>query len=700
MKIVSVDDLPLDGKVIQVLRNRGIVSLNPVQSEAIEKGLLEGKRMLLTSPTGSGKTLIAELGMISHLLKGGKRAVYVTPLRALTAEKYSTFGDWETLGIKVGVTSGDYDAEDAFLSKYDLVVTTYEKLDSLWRHGPEWLLETDYFVLDELHYMNDGKRGPIVESVAVRAKRRKILALSATVSNGEAIAKWLNAELVNTNWRPVPLREGILINDRKITLSFSDGTTLTLKGSDGILSYTEKVVEEGGQVLIFRSSRKMAETTAKKVASLNLKLRRGEVDSLASRLEEVEDAGSEEKNTLLELIKKGVAFHHAGLSKGLRDLIEEGFRKRIIKVITATPTLAAGVNLPARSVIIGDIHRFNRRILGFQEEISVMEYKQMSGRAGRPGYDSEGEAVIVVRNRREAERIARKYIFSPPEPLESKLGNESAFYSFLLGLFAEKGSSEERVRNLVYEAFLDRNVTESYLEQGFSWLKENEFLTNDYKLTVFGRRVADIYINPFSAKIIKDVLTSSQSEDCDIPYLHMLAMTPDGPIANVSKQEEDDLVYVSPCPTFMEEPDDEDELYEYLSALKIALIVHDWVEETEEDAILSKYNIGSGDLRSIVETMDWLTYSGYQVAKALKLESHAEILHKLNRRVYDGVKEELLDLIRVPGIGRRRGRLLYQNGLTKPEDLLMNQEKVKSILGEKLGEKVVKEAARVVGGVL
>ncbi|MEM3680621.1 MAG: helix-hairpin-helix domain-containing protein, partial [Metallosphaera sp.] len=116
--------------------------------------------------------------------------------------------------------------------------------------------------------------------------------------------------------------------------------------------------------------------------------------------------------------------------------------------------------------------------------------------------------------------------------------------------------------------------------------------------------------------------------------------------------------------------------------------------------ILSKYNIGSGDLRSIVETMDWLTYSGYQVAKALKLESHAEILHKLNRRVYDGVKEELLDLIRVPGIGRKRGRLLYQNGLTKPEDLLMNQEKVKSILGEKLGEKVVKEAARVVGGVL
>ncbi|BBL47484.1 ATP-dependent DNA helicase Hel308 [Metallosphaera sedula] len=700
MKIISVEDLPMDAKVKEVLKRRGIVTLNPVQSEAVEKGLLEGRRLLLTSPTGSGKTLIAELGMISHLLRGGKRAIYVTPLRALTSEKYVTFKDWEILGYKVGMTSGDYDTDDAFLSRYDIVVTTYEKLDSLWRHNPSWLKESDYFILDEFHYLNDGKRGPVVESVAVRSKRRNLLGLSATVSNADAIAEWLNATPVKTNWRPVPLKEGILVNDRKIVLTYTDGVSIQLKGNDGILAYTKKIVEEGGQVLVFRNSRKMAETTARKIAELNFPLKKKEVEDLVSRLREVEDAGSEERNTLAELVSRGVAFHHAGLSKGLRDLIEEGFRRRVIKVITATPTLAAGVNLPARAVVVGDIYRFNRKILGFQEEISVMEYKQMSGRAGRPGYDSEGEAVIVVRNRKDSERIAKKYILSPPEPLESRLGNESAFYSFLLGLASEDGANEEFVRTMAQETFLDHELVKSYLETGLNWLRENGFFSDGVKLTKFGRRVADLYINPFTAKLIKDTLSMSEAENCDIPYLHMLALTPDGPIANVSKPEEDDLLEWAPCPPFTDVPDDEDEAFQYFSALKIALIVHDWIEEVDEDAILSKYGIGSGDLRSIVETMEWLTYSGYQVSKALEWESHAEIMFMLNRRVSDGVKEDLLDLVRVPGIGRKRGRLLYQNGLTKPEDLVMNPEKVKALLGEKVGEKVVKDAARVIGGVL
>ncbi len=402
---------------------------------------------------------------------------------------------------------------------------------------------------------------------------------------------------------------------------------------------------------------------------------------------------------MIELLRKGVAFHHAGLSKGLRDVIEDGFRRRLIKVITATPTLAAGVNLPARAVVVGDIYRFNRKILGYQEEISVMEYKQMSGRAGRPGFDSEGEAVIVVRNKRDAERVAKKYILSPPEPLESKLGNESAFYSFLLGL-ASEDATEESVRSMTNEVFLDKEIVKTYVENGILWLRENGFFGEGVKLTKFGRKVADLYINPFTAKTIKDVLSMSGPENCDIPYLHMLALTPDGPLASIGKAEEEDLLDSSPCATFMEVPDEEEEAYQYFSALKIALVVHDWIEEVEEDAILSKYGLGSGDLRSIVETMDWLTYSGYQVSLALDWESHAEIMLKLNKRVSDGVKEELLDLVRVPGVGRKRGRLLYENGLRKPEDLIMDPGKVKSLLGDKIGERIVKEAARIIGGVL
>ncbi|MEM3515887.1 MAG: DEAD/DEAH box helicase, partial [Saccharolobus sp.] len=133
---ISVEQLELPSNVIEILKNRGISKLNPPQTEAIKKGLLDGKRLLLASPTGSGKTLIAELGIISFLLKHGGKAVYVTPLRALTNEKYSVFKEWEKIGFKVAMTSGDYDTEDIWLKDYDIIVTTYEKLDSLWRHRP------------------------------------------------------------------------------------------------------------------------------------------------------------------------------------------------------------------------------------------------------------------------------------------------------------------------------------------------------------------------------------------------------------------------------------------------------------------------------------------------------------------------------------------------------------------------------------
>jgi helicase len=174
MEFESVDTLPVDKRIKEILIARGIKYLNPVQTEAIRKGLLDGKNLLLASPTGSGKTLIAELGIINYLISNpSSKAVYVTPLRALTNEKFLIFKTWESIGFKVAMTSGDYDSDDEFLEDYDIIITTYEKLDSLWRHRPSWLNKVSYFVLDELHYINDGDRGPIVESVAVRLKGEK-----------------------------------------------------------------------------------------------------------------------------------------------------------------------------------------------------------------------------------------------------------------------------------------------------------------------------------------------------------------------------------------------------------------------------------------------------------------------------------------------------------------------------------------------
>jgi Superfamily II helicase len=702
MEFTPIDKLNLDERIIKILKKKGIEKLNPVQTDAVNSGLLEGKRLLVTSPTGSGKTLIAELGIISHLLSNGGKAVYITPLKALTAEKYNELKDWQELGFKVGMTSGDYDSDDAWLKNYDIIVSTYEKIDSLWRHNPSWLSEVDYFVLDEFHYLNDEERGPVVESVAIRAKRKNLLALSATISNYEKIANWLNAIPVTTNWRPVPLREGVIVEGKKSYQVIFPDETIEIKGNDPIIAYTLYVLEHGGQVLVFRNSRKMAESTAKKISSSMglLSLPDKELLKVGEEIKNVEDAGSDEKEELYELVVRGVAFHHAGLSKGLREIIERAFRERKIKVIVATPTLAAGVNLPARAVIIGDFHRFNRKILGYQEEIPIMEYKQMAGRAGRPGFDKEGEAVIVVRNKKEAEKVFKKYILSPPEPIESRLGNESAFYSFLLGIISsEKKISEDDLEDYAMDTLLDKDVAEKYVKRGITWLRDNEFIAGDDELvlTKFGKRVADLYINPFTAKVFKDYLTKSD-KSCNIAYLHLVAYSPDGPTVSVTRSELEELVDEAPCPLFIEEPEDEDEFYNYVSALKVAMIINDWIEEVDEDVILGRYGIGSGDLRSIIDTMDWLTYSGYNVAKVLDLKEHYDVLYTLNLRVKDGVKEELLDLVKIQGVGRKRARILYNHGIKKPEDVVMNVDKVKSLLGQKIGEKIAKEAARLIAG--
>ena len=700
MEWLDLDSTPLPHQVKEVLKKRGIKALNPAQVAALENGLLEGKNMLITSPTASGKTLIAEIGIVNHLLSHGGKAVYVTPLRALTSEKAREFKVWEDIGLRVGQTSGDYDTDDAYLEDFDIIVTTYEKLDSLWRHRAKWLNEVSYIVLDELHYMNDGDRGSVIETVAIRAKRKgTVLALSATVGNSEEIAKWLNAKLVNVSWRPVPLKEGVLYKaGREIVIEYKDGETKKIRGEDPIISYSLDVIYKGGQVLIFRSSRKNAETIAKKLAERMafVKLDKQALEDYARKIMDAESGGTAEKEALATLVRHGLAYHHAGLSRELREIVEDAFRNRVLKAIAATPTLAAGVNLPAKTVIIADITRFNRKVIGYREEISVTEYKQMAGRAGRPGYDVEGEAIVYVRDPEELEYVKTRFWKSDIEPITSKLGSESAFYSFILSALSSEGSmSREELLKFAKESLLPDVLVKKYLNEGLEWLGEKGFIENiegKVRLTKLGARVADLYINPITANVLREALENAE-EDCDVAYFHAMAYSPDGPTVQVTKGEAESLLDDLDCDLYLSEPYDELEYENYLSALKVAFIVRDWIEEKDEDYILDKYGIGSGDLRTIIDTMDWLTYSTYHLAKVLELKERYNYLEKLHMRVKEGVKEELIQLVQVSGIGRKRARLLYDAGIKKPEDIVMNPQKVKSLLGPTIGEKVLKSAA-------
>lgn len=185
--------------------------LRPGQVKAIKAGVFKNKNLLVCTPTASGKTLIAEMAFLKTVKKG-KKTIYVVPLKALANEKYKDFKSLYP-EFRIAISTGDLDTDDRYLSMYDLIITTSEKLDSLLRHKAEWLKQVKLLIIDEVHLLNDIGRGPTLEFVITLMrhliKDLQLIALSATIGNPEELASWLNAELVIDNWRPVKLYQGV-----------------------------------------------------------------------------------------------------------------------------------------------------------------------------------------------------------------------------------------------------------------------------------------------------------------------------------------------------------------------------------------------------------------------------------------------------------------------------------------------------------
>ena len=205
-----INKLPKEIK--EVLEKENIKELRPAQKKAIDAGVLEGKNMLVCTPTASGKTLIAEMTGGKNIIEGKGKVVYIVPLVALANEKYKEFKRKYGHLFKVALSVGDYDSSDQHLIDYDLVICTAEKLDSLIRHHSPWLKFVSLVVIDEVHLMNDVSRGPTVEILITVMKKLlpevQLIALSATIGNPKELADWLGAELIIDDWRPVPLKKG------------------------------------------------------------------------------------------------------------------------------------------------------------------------------------------------------------------------------------------------------------------------------------------------------------------------------------------------------------------------------------------------------------------------------------------------------------------------------------------------------------
>jgi helicase len=685
--VKELKELPINQRVIDLLESSGISELFPPQQAAFETGVLEGNNLVLAVPTSSGKTLVAEICMLKTILDGRGKGLYLVPLRSLAHEKYADFKKYEQIGITTAMSVGDYDSSGTKLRDADIVIVTTERADSLIRHTAECLDEIGVVVADELHLVNDTSRGPTLEMVLAKMIQSipniQVVALSATISNANEIASWLGASLVRSDWRPVPLSEGVYF-DGKIV--FSDRPIRNIKRTrrDDLTNIVSDILDEGGQVLIFVSSRRSTVSVAKRIASSIRPYLSKEVINQLSKFAERVNRGAnapEASKTLAGVLTMGVAFHHAGLANNERSIVEDCFRNNLLKVIAATPTLAAGVNLPARRVVLRDYRRFAQGRGNYP--IPVLEYKQMAGRAGRPKYDDYGEAVLIAKSEQEHDMLTDYYILSEPETISSKLASPTALRSHLLASIANRMTQDRSgIDALIGGTFFsyqyDTSEIDDHVESALTFLERGKLIESDgrkqFHATPLGERVSRLYVDPETAIMLRDVFLDNNEITTD-GVLHILCHTPDQPVAYVARSEfehyaahlDDHLdEYLTTPPDSWDDPEG---FSEFLSEIKTAKMLHDWISEQSERNITEQYNVGVGDIHRYVQSAMWLLYSGSEIARIIGASNHVPVLRRLRSRMKHGVNAELLELVGLRGVGRVRGRMLHSHDLKTLADL-------------------------------
>lgn len=734
---MKLEKLDIPSHIRKRFSSSGIKQLNPPQRKAVESGLLKGRDMVVASPTASGKTLIAEIAMAKQVVENDSKAVYIVPLKALAAEKYRDFRErYSELEVRLSV--GDLDDSGDNLENADIVVVTSEKLDSMLRHNPSWIHDIGLVVVDEIHLLTSPNRGPTLEVTISRLRELlefQMLGLSATISNSSELADWLDAELVESDYRPVELKHGVYW-DNEIEFypenaeidrgkeeidnsGFNTGAEIKDRESGidseshfvedhhgrGTLNVIEDTLEKDKQAIVFCSSRKGAEKSSDRVGSITeVELDRDErqqLEDFAERIEGALGSPTSQCKRLAANVRNGSAFHHAGLLSKQRNLVEEAFRKGLVKTVSATPTLAAGVNLPAFRVVIRDLKRYTGRGM---EYIPVLEYEQMTGRAGRPKYDDRGEAISIAKQKAMKDEVLERYILGEPERLQSKLAVEPVLRMHTLSLVASNfcGSMDELLefysKTLYAHQFGDMREVENKIRSVVETLQDYGFLKADeLSATGTGHRVSELYLDPESAHLMLKCLKKAEERDTrPISYLFMISRTTEmKPRLRVKDKEYSDIGQaLMDAEKYVLEtvPNEWDPGHDqFLEAMKTGLMLQGWISEIEEERLMDKYGIAPGGVRAKTRNADWLLYGAQELARMEKLDLGRD-LEKLRIRLKHGIEEELLNLVKYDQIGRVRARKLYDHGVRDQAEIRnVSFEKLKKLIGGRTARKLKKQ---------
>ncbi|MFC6952524.1 DEAD/DEAH box helicase [Halorubellus litoreus] len=666
---------------------------NPMQREALPALLERDENVVASAPTASGKTALAELAICNALADDGT-ALFVAPMRALTNEKESEWERFEDLGYSVYVVTGERDLNPRRARHADVLVMTPEKLDSATRKHDsaryDFVTDVDVVVIDEVHLLDSDKRGPVLEVTISRLRRLcdpRVVALSATMPNVEDVAAWLDAPPECTfefseKYRPVELNAGVKTYTHGDN-SFADKYRRLYRALD----LAEPHVREDGQALVFVSSRQDTVQAAKKardeVAERDIPMgARGDYDFHT-------DAKELQNETLKNSVLDGVAFHHAGLSKGDKDRVEQWFKEGKIQLLFSTSTLAWGVNLPARCVVIRDTKLHDP--LEGEVDMSPLDVLQMLGRAGRPGYDDVGYGWVVC-DRADADKYRR--LLREGKDIESRLADnldahlnaeiamgtirdledvmswlETTFY-YVRASSAPDRYDFEGLREYV------REKLEGLVDGGFVDASEDLSLS----ATSLGMLASKFYLRLDTAARFRELATRDGRIDEDAVLGAVATATEfDSVSARQSEKEAVDAVLVG------RDTGDMDPGQRKVLAIVQSTMTGSTPAELRSDAWVIKQNALRllGACRAFLERF---------------ADGHAaNVAERVAARVENGVSGDAVGLTAVDGVGSGRASKLAKEGYATPGDLTIGgvEDLVNAGLSEGVAERVHESASEL-----
>lgn len=713
--MIKVQSLPLPQNAIDFYIDSGIEELYPSQGEAVSKGLLEGKDILAVTSFVSEKRLIAELVILKHVLYGGK-ALYITPWPSLATENCKHFKRFELLGVKVGRFTGNIESRVEQLDNYDIIVCTIENMDSMMLSGIMWINSFSIIVMDELNFLGDPGIGCTMDIVITKLRSIsdvQMVYLSESIENAEVLADHLEAELSINEWRPYFLHE-----DQSFCkiMQFYEGTkSIKAENEREIKDVATNIIldtiRQDIQCVVFAKTPKNCMDLAQKFSTLlnsectliNDLLDNDTKNALNNIAKKIEQSSKkQESKVLADCIRNGVAFEHGKLKPVEREVIETGFKDNFIKIIFGTSTIDDVLDIPPKMLI--DRHSCWYHLKSGETPSLVYGFNRMIRKTSRCPPHPYGYSVLLEKNHNGFELLQEKLFYAKTGKAESYERDVCTLRHHVLGVISsDMASSPSEVTEFfsrTFSAYMGNSV--DFVQETLNFLCDQDMITyNDERLSVtaLGGLVTSMYFDPSTVETIVhelNIANANAMEITEMSILQLICKTIDFCTVDIKNRVEAKDYYnyadahkheIIDFPDFNKI--DKNQREHFLETIKSALILKEWINESDIGKINAKYPSTNGDLHILKTHALWVA-SGVKLIAILK--NHNLDFNDLDIRLKHGVCEELIPLVSINGIGRKNARKLFDTGI-KSVDMLssLSFEQIAKMIGKQLAEKVCNE---------